>query len=92
MQPTLLDVEFNEESKNGHKLSAFINFKSDVFDISRSSMNNVNDNEKQDDFISRTAIEITKNTDIQDNFKLRLELQREVGVITPFVNGNVSVT
>ena len=73
--------------KNITKLSTFINFKLDVFDMSRSSMNNVNDNEKQDDVISRTVIGITKNTDIQENVKRRLELQREVGIIASFVNG-----
>ena len=30
---------------------------------------------------------MTKNVDMQDNVKRRLELQQEVGVLTPFVNG-----
>ena len=32
-------------------------------------------------------IDITQNTEIQDNAKRQLELQRDVGLITPFVNG-----
>ena len=69
--------EDNYSPKKVIKLSTFINSKPDVFDMSRSSMKNVNDKEKQDDVISRTAIGITNYTDIQDNVKLRLELQRE---------------
>ena len=69
------------------KISAFFNFKADVFDMSRKNMAEVNDDDQQDDVIARTAIDMTKNTEIQGNVKRRLELQREVGVITPFVNG-----
>ena len=69
------------------KISAFFNFKADVFDMSRKNMAEVNDDDQQDDVIARTAIDMTKNTEIQGNVKRRLELQREVGVITPIVNG-----
>ena len=39
------------------------------------------------DVLSKRAIDLTKTIDMQDNVKRRLGLQREVGVITPFVNG-----
>ena len=52
-------------------------------------MKTINDNEKLDYVISRPANWITKNTDTQENVKRRLELQREVGVIPPFINGKI---
>ena len=38
-------------------------------------------------YVSKRAIDLTKSVDMQDNVKRRLELQQEVGVLTPFVNG-----
>ena len=69
------------------KISAFAQFKTDVFDMSKKYMAMVDDDETKDDIIARTAMDMTQNTEMQDNVKRRLELQREVGVITPFVNG-----
>ena len=46
------------------KLSAFINFKADIFDISRTNIVKVNDDEQQDNILARTVIDITQNTEM----------------------------
>ena len=51
--------EENRSKAKQKKLSAFINFKADVFDISRKNIVKVNDNEQQYDIIDRTTIYIT---------------------------------
>ena len=74
--------------KKQSKLSAFLSFKSDLIDLSRSNMNELTRQQKHGfDVLSKSAIDLTKSVDMQDNVKRRLELQREVGELTPFVNG-----
>ena len=74
--------------KKQSKLSAFLSFKSDLIDLSRSNMNELTRQQKYGfDVLSKSAIDLTKSVDMQDNVKRRLELQREVGELTPFVNG-----
>ena len=69
------------------QLSAFISFKTDVFDMSQTNMTEVVNDNKQNDAIARTAIDLTQNTEIHNDIKRQLELLREVRVITPFVYG-----
>ena len=69
------------------KLSAFINFENDMIAMSQTNMAEAVDEKNQDDAITKTAIDLTQNTAIHNITKRRLELQREVGLITPFVHG-----
>ena len=69
------------------KLSAFINFEKDVYDMYQTNTAEVVDDKDHDDVITKTAIDLTQDSAMHNDVKCRLELQREVGVITPFVHG-----
>ena len=69
------------------KLSAFIDFKSEVIGINKYNLKYIEHKDGKYDLITRTAIDLTKNTLMQENVKQRLELQREIRNITHFVNG-----
>ena len=67
-------------------LSAFVDFKLDVIDISKANIKSIDYKDRKDGVITKTAIDLTKNTLMQENVKQRLELPREIGNINPFVN------
>ena len=69
------------------KFSAFIDFKPEVIDISKSNLKSIDYKDRKDDLIPKIAIGLTKNVLMQDNFIQKLELQREIRNITPFING-----
>ena len=62
-----------------------------MIDISKSNTKSINYKDRKDNLIAKIAIDLTKNALIQENVKQRLELQSDIGNITPFVNGKSKV-
>ena len=60
-------------------MSAFIDFKSEVIDISNSNLKSIDYKDRKDNLFAKIAIDLTMNVLMQDNVKQRLELQREIG-------------
>ena len=58
-----------------------------MIDISKSNLKSVDYKNRKDDLITKTEIDLMMNVLMQDNIKQRLELKREIGNITPFING-----
>ena len=72
------------------KLSLFNTFKSIIVDLIKSNIEeikSVKSDFSSEDTISKTAINLTKSTDLQENIQKRLEIQREVDPLQSSING-----
>ena len=65
----------------------FLNFKSEIINISKGNNGTMEAPTDNSDVLDKAAIDLTKKSEIQENVRQRLELQREFWPLTTFVNG-----